>query len=48
MFYTMNIVIKHYDAPNVNILSVSKLQSPPFITVLLVELPLCPWLPIET
>lgn len=40
MFYTVNIVIKHCDASKVNILSVSKLQSSPSITVLLVQIPL--------
>lgn len=44
IFYIMSIVMKHCHAPKVNIVSVSKLQSPLLITLLLVcEIPLCPW-----
>ena len=40
MFYTANIVIKHCDASKANILSVSKLQSSPSISELLVKIAL--------
>ena len=37
MFYTLNIVMKHCDAPMLNILSVSKLQISPSITLFFIS-----------